>query len=303
MDEEKLELQELEPSPVDETPASTKPDDYFPNSTSPSQSSSRKSTTTLGLSSHSLTFYLHRTQKYSTYAFSLFAGLHIINTSLLPLLTRSLPTSDTYLLLTRPYYQSPLLEPLLIGLPLTLHIISGIALRLHRRRAQLVAYGAETRSDRKRLPWPKLSGTSILGYTLLPLLSAHVFVNRVLPLKVLGGSSDVGLRYVGHGFAKLPALSFVAYTALVGVAVWHGVWGWARWVGGLPEQVRGTGPERVVKGKRRWYLINGIAGMVAAIWLAGGLGVVGRGGEVAGWLGREYDGLYGRLPLVGRWIG
>lgn len=62
-----------------------------------------------------------RLQKYSTYAFTIFASFHITNTSIIPLVTRSVPASEPYLLLTRPYYQSFPLEPLLVTLPIATH--------------------------------------------------------------------------------------------------------------------------------------------------------------------------------------
>ncbi|KAF2236143.1 hypothetical protein EV356DRAFT_575355 [Viridothelium virens] len=301
-------LQQVEPSPVEETPIDSADGDYFTTSSNSAPSSkhnpTRSDTSTLGLGNHSLKYYLLRTQKYSTYAFSLFTTFHLTNTALLPLLTRSLPPCEPYLLLTRPYYQSPLAEPVLITLPLLLHLTSGVALRLLRRHRQVQNFGAETRAERKQLRWPPVSGTSMLGFALVPLVAAHAALNRGVPLAVAGGSSDVGLGYVGHGFARLPGVSWVAYAALIGVGVWHAVWGWARWLGWTPGQVGGGdgAEERALRRKRRWYSVNGVAAVVAGVWAAGGLGVVGRGGLVGGWLGKEYDELYRHIPLLGRWV-
>jgi hypothetical protein len=127
-------------------------------------------------------------------------------------------------------------------------------------------------------------------------------VNRVLPLWYEGGSANVGLEYVSHGFAKHPVISFAGFTALVSVGSWHIVWGWAKWLGLSPAQVTQGGYEGQMQRKRRFYVVNGIAALVAGLWLAGGLGVVGRGGEATGWLAKEYDELYGRIPLVGQWL-
>lgn len=301
-------LQELEPSPVDETP-NTNPnaDSYFPAASSSSGDSSPKPTTTpLGLTSHSPAWYLTRIQKYSTYAFSAFTAFHIANTSLIPLATRSVSASEGSLLLTRPYYQSwPIAEPFLIIIPLAAHISSGLALRLYRRNRNARRYGAETRSEKRQFRdklWPAVSGTSKLGYLSVPLLAGHVFVNRILPLDFPGGSTNVGLSYVSHAFAKHPAVSFVGFAALIGVTAFHATWGWARWLGWTPEQSKEVGVERQMAKKRRWYAINGVAGLVSALWMAGGFGVVGRGGEAGGWVGRMYDEMYQRIPLVGQWM-
>lgn len=295
-------LEELEPSPIEDTPSSIR-DSYFPSNAKDSDDPKPlQRSDTLGLSSHSPVWYLTRVQKYSSYAFSVFTAFHIANTSIIPLMTRSVPASERYLLLTRPYYQSPIAEPLIIVLPLVAHIGSGIALRLYRRSRNLKDYGAESRRDRRKVAWPKVSGTSKLGYLLIPLLAGHSFINRVIPLLYDGGSSNINLAYVSHGFAKHPAVSFFGFSALVTVGVWHTTWGWAKWLNLTPAQVTSSGYEAQIARKRRWYLVNGVSALLTALWLAGGLGVVGRGGEVGGWIGREYDALYSKIPFLGKWM-
>lgn len=163
-------------------------------------------------------------------------------------------------------------------------------------------YGAETRKDNRKIAWPKVSGSSKLGYLLIPLLAGHSFINRGIPLKVQGGSSSINLSYVSHAFAKYPVVSFAGFSALITIGVWHSVWGWAKWMGWTPTQVTQGGEEGRLDRKKRWYIINAVSAVVAGLWMAGGLGVVGRGGEATGWVGREYDELYKSIPLVGRWM-
>ncbi|KAF2097622.1 hypothetical protein NA57DRAFT_58194 [Rhizodiscina lignyota] len=295
-------LQELEPSPVDETPFDNE-SSYFP----PSSSSDRpppilSRSTNLGLGSHGPVFYLTRLQKYSSYAFTLFTAAHLTNTAIIPLFTRSVHRADNYLLLTRPYYQSFPLEAIVVAAPLTIHILSGLTLRLYRRREIAKRYGAETHSQRRRIPWPKLSGTSALGLALVPLVGAHAFVNRILTLWQEGGNANIGLEYVAHGFARHPLASFAVYVPLLGVMSWHVVWGWARWLGWSPAQVTQGGYDGQISRKRRWYAVNAISAGLAVLWLAGGLGVVGRGGPSQGWLAKEYDGLFSRIPIFGPWL-
>lgn len=242
-----------------------------------------------------------RIQKYSSYTFTVFATLHITNVSILPLATRSVVESNRYLLLTRPYYQSPLTEPLLVGLPLVAHITSGIALRLWRRRKALQRYGAETRRDKRTIPWPVISGTSALGYALVPLAGFHMWTTRILPLYAHGDSSLISLNYISHGFALHPGVSFAGFSALATVGVWHIVWGAAKWMGFAPSQVSHTEEHRGLVRKRRWYTINGISAAVTLLWLGGSLGVVGQEGAMAGWVGKEYDELYKYLPAIGKW--
>ncbi|KAJ9649460.1 hypothetical protein H2199_000235 [Coniosporium tulheliwenetii] len=302
-DEESLTgLQELEPSPVEDSPTETK-ESYFPSASTPSPPPEPlRRSTTLGLSGHTPVYWLSRIHRYSTYPLTLYAAFHVTNTAIIPLATKSIAASDTYLLLTRPYYQSFPLEPLLIVLPLAAHIGSGLALRIYRRRQNLQRYGAESRKDRRNVPWPPISGTSKLGYLLMPLITGHAFINRVIPLYHAGGSSGIGLEYVSHGFAKFPAVSFAGFGALVAAGVLHITWGWAKWLGWTPNQVTEHGEHGQMLKKRRWYGINAASAFVTAVWIAGGLGVVGRAGPAGGWVGREYDELFQHIPILGRWM-
>ena len=305
-----ISLQQLEPSPVDDDlyesnnngnsfpSASPSFDKPSPTTRLPHVQPHPSSPTPLGLHSHNVTYYLTRLQRYSSYATTFFLTLHITNNALIPLATRSVTASEPYLLLTRPYYQShPFIEPLVIILPFATHIGAGIALRIYRRVHLSRLYGADSRFDRRRLAWPALSGTSLCGYILLPFFAAHVFVNRILPCWVEGGNESIGLAYVAHGFARFPALSFLAYVGLVGAASTHLVWGWAKWLGWM-----GGRDEGAWRRKWRWYGLNAVSLGLAGVWLAGGLGVVGRGGLVEGWVGRGYDELFRRIPGVGRWL-
>ncbi|KAF2083214.1 hypothetical protein K490DRAFT_52223 [Saccharata proteae CBS 121410] len=296
-----LSLQELEPSPVDETPYENEKD-YFPLPETPTPRIAR--TSTLGLSGHGPVYWLTALQKYSSYTFLAFATMHITNTSLIPLVTRSVPQSSPYLLLTRPYYQDIPMEPLLITLPLAIHITSGLVLRLHRRRKLVKRYaGAESlRHERRSVPWPTVSGTSKLGYAAMVTVASHAVVNRIVPLMVEGGSTGVGLEYVSHGFAKWPLVSTGFYAALVGASVWHGVWGMARWLGLTPAGVVEGGVAGQMRKKRRWYVVNGVAAAIATLWAAGGIGIVGTGGEAKGWVGKGYDELFRSIPVVGPWL-
>lgn len=253
------------------------------------------------MSDERLTATVTRVQKYSSYAFAIFTAFHVANTSLIPLAVRSVPEANRYLLLTRPYYQSTLAEPLVVALPLIAHVTSGLALRFYRRRQALQRYGAETRTDKRSIPWPALTGTSLLGYTLLPLASFHVWTTRILPMYMHGDSSLISLSYISHGFATHPFVSFAGFTALVATAVCHFAWGLAHWKGWKPSQVSAHSEHTDLDKKRRWYVINGLAATVTGLWLAGGLGVVGKAGKTVGWIGKEFDELYAYIPFLHSW--
>lgn len=273
-------------------------------------------------------------QKYSTVPPSIFLALHLTNTSLIPLLTRSVPASEPYLLLTRELYQAPVLEDLLLTVPILAHIGSGIALRCLRQARHARRYGATTKEDQQQQrkavqlssssssswwKWkPKLPSVQArLGYALAPLLGLHALVNRGVPVYVDGGSSSVGLGYVAHGFARAPWLMTGYYVALVGVGVWHVVGGWAWWTTGwTTEQTRGSGSgsgsasssgspagsEALRRRKRVRRMVNGLVVAGTTLWLAGGLGIVARGGWGAGWEAKSWEAIYSRVPLLGRYL-
>ncbi|KAK4170524.1 hypothetical protein QBC43DRAFT_374773 [Cladorrhinum sp. PSN259] len=278
--------------------------------------SSTTTTTSLGLSGsgHGPIYYLMRIQRYSSYTFGLFASLHLATTSIIPLVARSVPSSESYLLLAREIYQTPLSEPLLVGLPIIAHVGSGIALRLLRRAHNLRRYGRvgqQSPNGKKNKSalggggWPSFSWIAASGYGLAAAVGAHVAMNRGLPLFVEGDSSNIGLAFVAHGFARHPVISWVSYAALLGLGCGHMVWGWAKFVGAAQgagwQLERHTGNVVVdtqtrKQRRRRLLIINGVSAMAVVVWATGGLGIVARGGETLGWVGKLYDGLYAKVP-------
>ncbi|KAI1859304.1 uncharacterized protein JN550_012113 [Neoarthrinium moseri] len=300
---------ELPPLPEEEVEAST---DTLRSHPTSSTSHTPASPSAIGLSGGGLT----RVQRYSSYTFTLFAGLHMANTSLIPLIYQSVPYSEPFLLMTREIYQTRISEPLLIGLPIAAHILSGLSLRLIRRHQNLKRYGGETpgmyalhRANTSKTSssvasggsrsalrmWPPLSYVSISGYVLIVPLAAHVFINRVLPLVVEGDSSNIGLQYVAHGFARHGIQPWIAYALLLSVGAGHMVWGWATWLGVAPPTAwKKTTIDKQLRRRRRraWWGITGLAALVAGVWAAGGLGVVARAGPADGWIGTVYDGIY-----------
>ncbi|KAK2593572.1 hypothetical protein QQS21_008747 [Conoideocrella luteorostrata] len=329
-----ISLLQLDPSPIDTpSPSTSEKRIVFPpdesNMVEVSDSGSVLSGTTAGtasapgLNSHgrrSTMYYLTCLQKYSSYAMGIFTTLHLTNVSLIPAIARTVPSSETYLLMTREIYQTTLTEPLLVFLPVVTHVGSGIALRLLRRWQNMKRYGGGTPgmyalhqmrdalsgkpvSSSVRL-WPPLSYISASGYAFTFCYGAHVFMNRILPLLVEGDSSNVGLAYVAHGFARHPATSYVAYLGLLAAASGHMVWGMAKWLGVAPSTKGWMGKESVVVDvktkrtrRRKWLGVQGAAVGVAALWAVGGLGIVARGGLTDGWVGKVYDGLFGSVGL------
>ncbi|AEO64906.1 uncharacterized protein THITE_2111293 [Thermothielavioides terrestris NRRL 8126] len=331
-------LLELDPAPMEspnvdkDLPPLPVQHDGEPASESTASLKSSSTSASLGLSGsgHGAIYYLTRIQRYSSYTFTFFGALHLATTSLIPLAAQSVASSESYLLLAREIYQTPLSEPLLVGLPVLAHVGAGVALRLLRRAHNLRRYYGDAHPARHHdVPhtaasasattgltapprpapsyrgWPALSWIAVSGYAFGGALAAHVFMNRGLPLLVEGDSANIGLAYVAHGFARHGAVSWLAYAGLLAAGCGHMVWGWARWLGAA--QGAGWRLERLTghaavdrearrRRRRRLLVINGVAAAVAAAWAAGGLGVVARGGETLGWVGKLYDGLYERVP-------
>jgi hypothetical protein len=146
-----------------------------------------------------------------------------------------------------------------------------------------------------------VSLVSAAGFASLGLVAGHALINRAVPLWTEGSSANVGLEYVAHGIAKHPVVSVIGLSALVTTVVFHMTWGWARWLSLTPEQVTQTGVDGQLAKKRRWYSVNGTALGVVLLWLAGGLGVIGRHGPAEGWLAGVYDGVYRNIPVIGKW--
>ncbi|KAF8456596.1 hypothetical protein BGX38DRAFT_1162091 [Terfezia claveryi] len=283
---EELDMMELEPSPIADSPTDIFSASFASSSDSrPHSRETLSKASTLNAPSSSVFLWLIRSQRYSSYVFTSFLGLHLTTTSLIPLLTNSISSSDNALLLARTAYQStPLLETLLIPGALTVHVLSGIGLRLCRHCLAKKRYGKAPAFWEKRV-W---STTSIAGWLLLPPLVAHAIVLRVVPLYVDGGSADVGLQYVTHGFNYHGRIGWwlnsCFYTGFVGTATWHVVNGFAKYFR--------------IRNKRH---VNIAAGVMTIGWLGGLFGVITRAGCATGYLGRKYDEfydfVYGGLPL------
>ncbi|CAK7228928.1 hypothetical protein SBRCBS47491_007075 [Sporothrix bragantina] len=318
-------LMELEPMPMPDSPLPTPPAasdsdkelPALPGQTgsgvgSPSgaqhghtrsvSATDKGTTAALGLShGHGSIYYLSRIQRYSSYAFTIFSSVHLVTTSLIPLATRSVPASESYLLLAREIYQTRVSEPLLVFVPIVAHVAAGVGLRLVRQNQNRRRYGGGRHG---KSTWPSLSWIGASGYVFAVTLGAHVAVNRLLPMVVQGDSSDIGLAYISHGFARHPLVAWLSYGVFLGAASGHMVWGWARWLG-VAQRAAWTGPDTTLETKpvqrrrrRAWLVVQGGVLLTFCAWVFGGLGVVARGGLVQGWVAKVYDELYDKALFL-----
>lgn len=162
------------------------------------------------------------------------------------------------MLLTREYYQTDLLEPILVWGSLTAHVASGIA-----RRAVIG-------------PPKKPSLHSLTGFLLVPAVAAHAWIHRILPAKRGISPSFLSYQYVSFSLASYPITSWVAYTFLSLAGTYHAI----------------SGARAIASGRRKAArLPDGVAGQAGFAAVAGslGLGLVNLASQdVPLWLGKRY---------------
>lgn len=254
-------------------------------------------------------------QKYSTIGPTIFLGLHFANTSVIPLVTRSIPESESYLLLTREIYQAPAFEHALLTVPVIAHVLSGTLRRILRQRRHARMFGI---TPGKKPTSVGFGSQDKVGYALILLLGTHVVVNRVVPLYVDGGSSSVGLGYVSYGLQKAPWFMNLGYAALIGATVCHFVggtafhFGWRNvleWSGrgqisaerGKSDADSSVSANRHSRRRRRWLIASGLATTLAVTWLAG-LKLIADNRSFLSWEATEWDRLYKSIPILGKYI-
>ncbi|CCX33207.1 hypothetical protein FPQ18DRAFT_405788 [Pyronema domesticum] len=274
-----ISMRELAPSPIEEdefyasddtasgSPPSLQKSGTLPTAIPPA------ATSTVGL-------WLTRTQKYTSYLFLSFLGVHASTAALSPLLS-NLDSSNPSLLLARTYYyqSTPTIEALLIPGSLALHITSGLGLRLYRHLRQRHRYGGSVPASVSMWRWRNFSTLSRTGYLAIPFVALHAGLNRLIPLWVDGDSSQIGLEFVAFGFYEGEWGKWIGgafYAGLIGLVSYHTVFGWSYWM---------------KVSERRRKLVGAAAVGVAAVW-AGGLAKVVVEGKVGGYLGRHYEKLY-----------
>ncbi|KAK0557703.1 hypothetical protein OC846_000270 [Tilletia horrida] len=201
---------------------------------------------------------LSQAQQVSALAFGSFLTVHIAAPALALLAPpgSSHDVATGTMLLGRVWYQNPASEPALVWGALTVHLLSGLA-----RKAIIVlwepplaedddgdaalgksgeASGSSTTSTERRkrkrrtlaqrvaaLPsdWQTISGALLVPFTL-----HHAYLNRVVPARSSYpitnlSPSELDYTYVAHGFSHtlIPRaiVSTAAYTALIGLSVFH----------------------------------------------------------------------------------
>lgn len=208
-------------------------------------------------------------QKYSSYAFTGFLGLHLVSVVVTPALA-SVDAGNSALLFARTLYQAPGLETVLVTGALVLHVGAGAALRaykLARSKNLYAAYLTPQLSQPSRL--------ALAGYAATPLLLAHYYMSRALPAAVLGDSSLISLDFISHSLASHPGPAIFSVLSLLGLTLYHAVYGWRRWL-------------RIYSRPR---LISAPTAVIATGVLLGALSLAKllARGPASGWLASQYD--------------
>ena len=190
-----------------------------------------------------------RAQAMSGIALTLFASVHLLNTML-----AAIPGAyDPFQRIVRRAYQSPLIEVLLVFLPLVVHVVAGVRAFVKRRSRTADA------PMRKRLH-------RYAAWYLLLVMTGHVVATRGASLVYGVYPEFAGLQF---SIAWLPWL-FIPYYAVFGVAgVYHVAHGLPIALGVLQRRL----PSVLTRPSTFWVVVA--IGALAAL-----LGVAG----IAGWL-------------------
>lgn len=148
---------------------------------------------------------MYNVQKYSSYTFSIFAGLHGVNVLITPVISTSI--ADEVLSMSRAVYQAEGLESVLVWGSLSTHVIAGITLRIIRNLQHRIRYGGSKRHDnalKRKRKEQSLDQRAIVKDT-----SGEVTVNDDKEVGLAGGVTNmVGLgpkkSYVFRKFGLSP---------------------------------------------------------------------------------------------------
>lgn len=168
--------------------------------------------------------------------------------------------ASSIMFLTREYYQTPLLEPILVWGSLGAHVASSSV-----RRAILGV-------PRK----PSLH--SATGWLLVPMTLAHAFTHRILPAWKGISPALLSYQYVSHALMESPFVSMAIYGTMVLAVVHHGI----------------AGARALISGRRKAARLpqGGLAATGYAVLIGSlGLGLVNlkkEGSEVPLWLAKRY---------------
>lgn len=196
-----------------------------------------------------------RVQSISALSFSAFLAMHLAA----PLAAALQLDANGVMLLTREYYQTSLLEPVLVWGSLGLHLLSSATRR--------ILLG----------PPKKPSAHSLTGYLLVPLIAAHSVTHRIFPARRGLSPSLLSYSFVSYSLAAYPVLSWLSYGVLSILTGYHSI----------------TGLRKVLSGRRKAAVLPDNTWKASYALLLSGLGLgianlASEGADVPIWLGKRY---------------
>ncbi|WWD16412.1 hypothetical protein CI109_100838 [Kwoniella shandongensis] len=235
------------------------------------------------------------TQNTSALVFSVFLVPHLA--SPIVAVVGGLEGADKTMMIARDLYLP--LEPVLIYLPLALHLLSSVT-----RRLVLLSSSTSTSSFRSRLP---RQIHQILGYPLAILVSTHILTHRLIPSLSTPpisnlSPSELGWEFVGYNLRYTSA--WATYLFLIGAGVWHSTVGgmkivsWLRGPKSSPSKAVAEVDQKEKKEVKRtvsWRRKLGLRGLVVAF-----LGVISIGlarvsadtGPISSVMLKRYDAVF-----------
>jgi len=201
-------------------------------------------------SNDSLFNLLRTTQRYSSYVFTGFFGVHVLNNVLVPLTTwtqrsgrGAVSTIDSAFESTRRFYRPAAgVEFGLIFIPLAVHVGSGLLLRTnllktlypegivawhHDRARANIAAGGLSYPRLRAIPTFGLSDIAASGYITAVCVVFHIFMIRYLPWT---SSIDASITLVTRALQKHPRVFYAFHYTLLSAGVFHVISGWGRWL-------------------------------------------------------------------------
>lgn len=212
---------------------------------------------------------LRKTQRYSAYTFSAFALVHMLATTITPAFLPGL--ANDLLQMGRTIYHAPGVEYILVFGLATLHVFSGVAMRVLRSlrfnpnqhssssHSTLLLIVDEPKPGRDRdavglggitlllgLGYRRLITSRYLGllplqfsgYVLVVFLSYHAWAQRLVPLRVDGDLSLVDLLFAGHAVARKGLEVHFALSLLALTLLYHFISGALRYQGIFSKRAR-----------------------------------------------------------------
>jgi hypothetical protein len=236
---------------------------------------------------------LQTTQRYSSYVFSGFFGIHVINNVIVPLATwgqgqNALQIDSAFGVTRRIYRPSALIEFGVVFVPLVVHVASGVILRFYRLKSLYPKGIGEWHREKTRgniaanvshphlhaIPTFGLSDVASAGYITAFCVAFHVVMVRYLP------SANVSITIVTRAMQKHPRIFYTFYYSLFSAGVFHIVSGWGKWL-------------KLTTTPRSILVKNAVVAVINFSWIAAIIRVGSLG--IPESLLRQYDAVYSRF--------